>query len=163
MEAVRAGVLRIREALGDEYAHGFNLLHNPVEPAVEEATGDLYLEQGCDVVSASAYMGLTPAVVRFRYTGAYRDERGGAVCPNMVLAKVSRPEVAAHFLSPPPEKLIAEIVAQGGLSPEEAEIAKEIPVAEGITCEADSGGHTDHRPLSIFPAFQNSLTGFSSR
>jgi len=57
MEAVRAGVLEIRQALGDDYAQGFNLLHNPVEPHVEEATVDLYLEQGCKVVSASAYMG----------------------------------------------------------------------------------------------------------
>ncbi|MEE2752007.1 MAG: PfaD family polyunsaturated fatty acid/polyketide biosynthesis protein [Myxococcota bacterium] len=149
MEAVRAGVLEIRKALGDDYAQGFNLLHNPVEPQVEEATVDLYLEQGCRVVSASAYMGLSPAVVRFRYTGAYRDGEGRPVCPNTVLAKVSRPEVAEHFLRPPPAKLLEEIAQNGGLSAVELEVAKELPVAEGITCEADSGGHTDHRPLPV--------------
>jgi len=67
----------------------------------------------------------------------------------MVLAKVSRPEVAEHFLRPPPEKLLEELAQAGALSGVELEVARELPVAEGITCEADSGGHTDHRPLPV--------------
>jgi trans-AT polyketide synthase/acyltransferase/oxidoreductase domain-containing protein len=149
MPAVKEAVPRIREALGEDHAHGFNLLHNPVEPHVEEATVDLFLEHGCRVVSASAYMGLTAAVVRFRFHGASRNEDGTPHCPNTVLAKVSRPEVAEHFLRPPPAKLLDAMVESGALTAEEAGIAKELPVAEGITCEADSGGHTDHRPLPV--------------
>jgi len=147
--AVEAGIQSIKSALGDDVPAGFNLLHNPVEPDVEEKTVDLFLKYDCRMVSASAFMGLTPAVVRYRYTGATRDAEGEIVVPNRLYAKVSRPEVAKHFLSPAPEKLIQELVAAGALSEEAAKIAAVYPMADGITCEADSGGHTDGRPLPV--------------
>jgi PfaD family protein len=71
------------------------------------------------------------------------------VIPNHVFAKVSRPEVAAQFLSPAPAHLLAELVATGRLTAQEAELAALVPMAAEITCEADSGGHTDRRPLSV--------------
>lgn len=147
VEAVERAIVQVRAALGDRPA-GYNLLHNPVEPAVEEATVDLYLKHGCRFVSASAFMGLTPAVVRYRYTGIHRvgDQ---IVCPNHVFAKVSRPEVAVHFLRPPPGELLDELVSRGGLSAQEADLARLYPMADAITAEADSGGHTDRRPLPV--------------
>jgi len=125
---------------------GFNLLHNPVEPAVEEATVDLYLRNGVRTVSASAYMRLTPAIVRFRLAGI-RSRGDQIIVPQRVLAKVSRPEVAEQFLRPAPDALLRELVGAGILSPEQAALAARIPVAEDVTVEADSGGHTDRRPL----------------
>jgi len=66
-----------------------------------------------------------------------------------VIAKVSRPEVAERFLRPPPEPILRELVESGALSPAQARMAAELPVAEHVTGEADSGGHTDHRPLVV--------------
>lgn len=153
IEAVRDGVRAIKAAVGDKPA-GFNLLHNPVEPGVEEATVDLFLEHGCHEVDASAFMGLTPAVVRYRLHGIH-ELNGRIVTPNRVSAKVSRPEVAEPFLRPAPIKLLEGLVAAGHLTPRQAELARKVPVAEDITAEADSGGHTDRRPLSVLvPLFR---------
>jgi trans-AT polyketide synthase/acyltransferase/oxidoreductase domain-containing protein len=148
LAAVADALDEVKAAVG-ERPFGFNLLHNPAEPAVEEATVDLYLERGCRLVSASAFMGLTPALVRFRYTGAAATPDGGVRCPNRVFAKVSRPEVARHFLAPPPEATLRALVEGGWLSREEARLAARAPVADAITCEADSAGHTDRRPLPV--------------
>ena len=145
---------RVEEALRRIQAEaegpwGFNLLHNPVEPAVEEATVDLYLKYGVKRVSASAFMGLTSAVVRYRLHGIHRDESGQIICPNAVFAKVSRPEVAERFLSPAPDELLQQLVERGVLTESQAALAKQVPIAEDITAEADSGGHTDRRPLVV--------------
>ncbi len=148
LATVERELVAIQSAVGD-LPYGFNLLHNPVEPAVEEAMVDLFLAHGCTFVSASAFMGLTPAVVRYRYTGAHQNEEGRWHCPNRVFAKISRSEVATHFLSPAPARLVDELVAAGKLSAVEAEAARTLPVADAITCEADSGGHTDHRPFPV--------------
>ena len=156
IEAVRAGVKTILDAVGAAPA-GFNLLHNPAEPAAEEAVADLYVEAGVRWVSASAYMGLTPAVVRYRYAGIRRGPDGGVICPNRVLAKVSRPEVAEHFMRPAPGELLQALVKRGKLSPEEAELAVGWPMADAITAEADSGGHTDRRPLPVLVPMMRSL------
>jgi PfaD family protein len=147
VDAVRNGVRTIKAALGDAPA-GFNLLHNPAEPAVEEATVDLYLEHGCREVDASAYMALTPAVVRYRLHGITEVD-GRIVLPNRVTAKVSRPEVAEPFLRPAPSRIVEGLVAAGVLTARQAELARHVPVAEDITAEADSGGHTDRRPLPV--------------
>lgn len=50
---------------------------------------------------------------------------------------------------PAPPALLDLLVARGSLTREEAALAALVPVAEDITVEADSGGHTDNRPLSV--------------
>jgi PfaD family protein len=60
--------------------------------------------------------------------------------------------VAEKFISPAPRALLDDLVARGQITVREAELAARIPVAEDITVEADSGGHTDNRPLvSLLP------------
>ena len=71
------------------------------------------------------------------------------MAPNRIIAKVSRVEVASKFLAPPPEKFLRELVAAGEITPEQAEWAARIPMAEDITAEADSGGHTDNQPAIV--------------
>ena len=51
------------------------------------------------------------------------------------------------FLRPAPKKLVDGLVADGVLTRGQAELAALVPVAQDVTAEADSGGHTDHRPL----------------
>ena len=51
-------------------------------------------------------------------------------------------------MRPAPASLIAPLVAAGLVSEEQARLAEEVPMADDITAEADSGGHTDRRPLS---------------
>src|SRR5262249_9692734 len=71
---------------------------------------------------------------------------------NRVLAKVSRVEVAQKFLSPPPPRLLAELVRAGDITEAQALLAARIPVAQDLTVEADSGGHTDNRPaIALLP------------
>ncbi len=131
---------------------GSNLIHSPNEPALEQGIVDLYLRKGITLVSASAYLRMTLPLVQYRVTGIHRDPDGRVVCPNRVFAKISRIEVAEKFFSPPPAKLLAQLVSRGKISNAEAELAAHIPMAEVMTAEADSGGHTDNRPaLALFP------------
>ncbi|MFO0807666.1 MAG: PfaD family polyunsaturated fatty acid/polyketide biosynthesis protein [Gemmataceae bacterium] len=126
---------------------GINLIHSPNEPDHESATVELLLRKGVSLIEASAYLDLTLPVVRYRLAGLHRDPNGCVIAPNRVVAKVSRVEVASKFFAPAPDKLVGELVRSGALTPEQAELAKHVPVAQDLTAEADSGGHTDNRPL----------------
>ena len=131
---------------------GFNLIHSPHDPELEATTVDLYLRRGIRLVSTSAYLDLTLPLVYFRVKGIHTNQNGAIVCPNKVFAKVSRVEVAAKYFSPPPEKLLAQLVDRKMITPQEAKLAGAIPMAEDLTAEADSGGHTDNRPaISLLP------------
>ena len=131
---------------------GFNLLHNPNEPNLEMATVELYLQKNIRHICASAYLNLSLPLVRYRVSGIY-EENGAIICPHKVIGKVSRLEVATRFLSPPPQKMLSELVAMGHISPTQARLATHVSMADDITAEADSGGHTDNRSaLSLFPA-----------
>lgn len=135
---------------------GANLIHSLHEPALEERTVDIFLAHGVTRVSASAFMGLTPAIVRYAFTGVHLDPHGHVVRPNHVFAKISRPETAKAFIAPPPAALLQGLVERGGLTADEAALAARLPVAEDITAESDSGGHTDNRPLgSLFPTIRS--------
>ncbi len=151
-ERVEAAIDTLQASLADA-PYGFNLIHSPNDPALEEAIVDLYLRRKVTRISASAYLRLTPSIVRYRVAGIHRNADGAIVCPNRIKAKVSRVEVATRFFSPPPAKILAALVARGQISAEEAALAAQVPMADDLTAEADSGGHTDNRPaLALLPA-----------
>ncbi len=150
-EAVEDAIDRISTRLGN-LPWGFNLIHSPYEPRLEEAVADLYVRRGVHRVSASAYMNLTLPLVRYRLHGIHADAAGRVITPNRLVAKVSRVEVAQKFLAPAPAKMVAELVSRGELTAEQARMAESIPVAQDLTVEADSGGHTDNRPaIALLP------------
>ncbi len=146
---VEEAVLELKRQLGPDAPYGFNLLHNPYDSKAELDVVNLYLRHEVRRVDAAAFMDLTPAIVLYRARGLKRRADGSIESPNHVFAKVSRPEVAERFLSPAPELLLRELVGAGLLTQDEAALAALIPVAEDLTAEADSGGHTDQRPLSV--------------
>ena len=127
--------------------YAFNLIHSPHEPALERRAVEFYLEHGVHVVEASAYLSLTPYLVAYRAAGLSVDASGKIQVGNRVIAKLSRREVATQFLQPAPEKLLGPLVAQGTITQQQATLAQQVPMADDITVEADSGGHTDNRPL----------------
>ena len=148
VEAVEAAVVDIQRRLGDDApSYGFNLIHSPQEPAIESGAVDVYLRRGVRLVEASAFLDLTLPVVRYRVAGIHRDSRGRVVTPNRIIAKASRVEVATKFLSPPPERFLKELVDRRDITAEQAAMAATVPMADDLTAEADSGGHTDNQPL----------------
>jgi trans-AT polyketide synthase/acyltransferase/oxidoreductase domain-containing protein len=145
------GIRRELDEVGSSW--GSDLIHTPHDPSLEEKLVDLYLRLGVRRVSASAFMRLTPAVVRYACTGLSLSPDGSIRRENHLFAKLSRPETARLFMSPAPAEIVAELVQRGALSDREASLAAHVALAEDITVEADSGGHTDNRPLTaLLPA-----------
>ncbi|OLR94898.1 acyltransferase [Actinokineospora bangkokensis] len=131
---------------------GVNLLAMPDNPALERDLADLCVRRGVRHVEAAGFTDVTAALVRYRFAGAHLDATGRAVAPRLLLAKVSRPEVAARFLAPPPGAVLAGLVASGALTAREAAAAERLPVATDLCAEADSAGHTDARsPFALVP------------
>ncbi len=154
IEEVEAAIDQLQSSVPD-CSWGFNLIHSPSEPELENALVDLYLRRGITLVEASAFLALTPALVRYRTHGISRDAEGRIITPNRIIAKISREEVAARFFAPPPERFLRKLVDSGQLTAEQAEWAGEIPMAQDVTVESDSGGHTDNRPaLALFPTIK---------
>lgn len=150
---IEKNIHTIKSQLHDSsFAWGSNLIHSPNEPHLEAAAVDLYLRYQVRRVSASAYMALNPNIVYYACKGLTIDPSGNIVRQNHIIAKLSRPEIAQLFLAPAPADMVQSLVQAGKLSPQEAQLAAHISLAEDITVEADSGGHTDNRPLSaLFP------------
>jgi len=148
---IEEAIDRLQRNLGDS-PYGFNLIHSPNEPDLEAAVVGLYLRRGVRLVSASAYLDLTLPLVRYRVAGIHRDAQGRVVCPNRVIGKVSRVEVARKFFAPPPADFLRTLVEAGEITHEQAAMAESVPVAQDVTVEADSAGHTDNRPaVALIP------------
>jgi len=83
---------------------GVNLIHSPGQPELEMTLAELFLRKQVRLVSASAYVEPNLPLVYFRAKGAHRAPDGRIVCPNEIIGKVSRVEVARKFLAPPAAK-----------------------------------------------------------
>lgn len=146
IERIAADLDRLLAAC-DGCTFAVNFIHQPQEPQQEEALADLLLAKNIRLVEASAFMKLSKALVRYRVKGLRRAADGRIEAPHQLIGKVSRLEVARHFWSPPPRALLDELLREGQITAEEHALAAHIPVAVDVTVEADSGGHTDNRPL----------------
>jgi len=133
----------IQKELSDGEAYGMNLIHNPANPDKEERTIDLFLAYGVTKIEAAAFMGMTPALVKYHAKGLKKDQQGKIIALNKIIAKVSRPEVAEAFLSPAPDQVLNKLLVENKITEEEAELSKKVPMADDICLEADSAGHTD--------------------
>ncbi len=150
--ALESTIQRIKQELPNG-PYAFNLIHNPFIEALERASVDLYLKNNVNTVEASAYMDLTPYVVHYRVAGLSEAADGTVQIKNRIIAKISRREVAIKFMEPAPEKFLAKLLEQGLITQDQANLARKVPIADDITVEADSGGHTDNRPLvSLLPS-----------
>ncbi|MFJ8806890.1 ACP S-malonyltransferase [Streptomyces sp. NPDC102490] len=143
LDTVDKALAELARTPGLDGRYGVNVLHDLTRPGAEDALTDLLLRHDVRHVEAAAFTAVTPALVRFRFTGAHRTPDGTPVAVRTLVAKCSRPEVAAHFMAPPAEELLRRLVARGALTAAEADAARGLPVAQDICVEGDSAGHTD--------------------
>ena len=150
LEVVAREIDKMKAALGDK-PFLVNMLSNR-NADMEMQLAQLLIDKEVLGVEASAFIVPSEALVYFRVKGI-REEAGKIVIPHKIIAKVSREEVLEKFVSPPADDLVASLLEAGRITAEEAILARRIPMADDITAEADSGGHTDGRPLvSMLPA-----------
>lgn len=145
-QRVEQAIDTIQRALPTE-SYAFNLIHSPNEPLLEEGAVAHFLQRGVHVVEASAFLRLTLNIVHYRVAGLSAGPDGQVVIGNRVIAKISRQEVARYFMEPAPQRYLDQLLEQGKITPQQAALAAQVPMADDITVEADSGGHTDNRPL----------------
>ncbi|MDX8147211.1 ACP S-malonyltransferase [Lentzea sp. BCCO 10_0061] len=140
---VERGIKEIQAAVGQDGPYGVNFIANHDDPASEQELVDLLLRHHVRTIEASAFIQMTPALVRYRATGLRRGPGGAPICDHRVVAKVSRPEVAAAFLAPPPDAVLDGLLTAGAIGADQAELARRVPMSHDVIVEADSGGHTD--------------------
>jgi len=151
-EKIEEGIKKIKEALNG-LPFLINLINSPFEPSLEERTVDLFLQHSIKAIEASAYLTITKNLVRYRASGLSLDPNGNIVINHRIIAKVSRKEVAIKFMEPASDEILKSLLEEGKINSEQARLAGLVPMADDITVEADSGGHTDNRPLvSVLPA-----------
>ncbi|TMP29328.1 2-nitropropane dioxygenase [Pseudoalteromonas rubra] len=155
VDVVDQALSEIQNALSKEQRFGLNLVCNLTQPEQEMALVELCLKRQIRCLEAAAFIRITPALVLYRLRGLVRDEQGQVVSTNKLMAKVSRPEVASVFLSPAPDNIVAQLLADKQITLEQAELSKQIAMCDDLCVEADSGGHTDQgMPAVLLPAMQ---------
>jgi PfaD family protein len=143
---MESAIQQIQAALpGKPYA--VNLLNSPFEPERERQTVDLLLKHQVRTLEASAFLSMTRGLVLYRAAGLKVLPDGSPDIQNRVIAKISRKEIARRFMRPAPQDILQALVSEGKITQQQANLAQKVPVADDITVEADSGGHTDNRPL----------------
>jgi trans-AT polyketide synthase/acyltransferase/oxidoreductase domain-containing protein len=140
---IEEAIKYIQRELKDGQAYGMNFLYDPGNPEKEERVINLYFKYGVHIIEASAFMGITTSLIWYKAKGLRRNEKGFIESNHKIIAKISRPEVAEAFMSPAPARLVEKLLSEGKITEEEAILLKDVPVANDLCVEADSGGHTD--------------------
>ena len=144
-------ILRIQKELPNK-PYAFNLI-NPFSDELERRAVELYLKHGVATIEASAYIDLSPHIVYYRAAGLSLNSKNEIEIKNRIIAKSSRREVFTKFLEPAPDKFLQPLLEQQLITEAQAKLARQVPMADDLTVEADSGGHTDNRPLvSLLPS-----------
>lgn len=86
-------------------------------------------------------------LVRFRAQGLARGPGGRVQSRHRLFVQVSNPDAAAAWMRPAPSALLDALVARGQLTPEEASLARRVPVAGDLIAAGHVGGRTERWPL----------------
>ena len=151
-DILEKAIIEIKEQLPNG-PFSFNMLHVPGDHSREERVINLYLKYKITTIEASAYIHPTKAIIKYRVLGLFKDENGLVKSKNKIIAKLSRKEVAERFMSAPDMDIVQSLYENGDISLEQLEMSSQIKMADDITFEADSGGHTDGQSLiAAFPS-----------
>jgi trans-AT polyketide synthase/acyltransferase/oxidoreductase domain-containing protein len=142
-DAIEEKITEVQRELRAGEPFGVNFLADHDDPAAERRVAEMLMRRGVSIVEAAAFIQMTPALVLYRARGMRRATGGAPECGHRILAKVSRPEVARAFMAPPPGKVVEELLREGAITREQADLVRQVPMSHDITVEADSGGHTD--------------------
>lgn len=154
LDQVESSLKHIRSNIGPDRMFAVNHLSQPGKAHEEERRVDLWLQHGIKLIEAAAFVSISPALVRYRILGLLRDGRD-VICSHRIMAKVSDPRVAKAFMSPPPPPIIQNLRKGGQITSEQAEMAAKIPMADSLTVESDSGGHTSQGlPAILIPTIR---------
>jgi trans-AT polyketide synthase, acyltransferase and oxidoreductase domains len=134
--------------------YGVNLTYEPYGAGREDELVDLLLASDVRCLEVGTYVTVTPALVRYRLRGAHRSTDDRVVVPRRLLAKVSRPDVAEQFLSPPPGDIVTRLREQGAITDAEAAVAALVPMADDLCALGDTGGYTE---MGVLPAVLPSI------
>jgi len=149
LNKIEENIQVIQSKLANNEVYGMNLVANYEKNEMEMEMVNLFLRYNIRNIEAAAFMQITPALALFRIKGISRDNNGNVICSNNIMAKVSRPEVAEVFLSPPSNEIVSDLLTNGHITTEQAALAKNIPVCSDLCVEADSGGHTDRGVATV--------------
>lgn len=153
LEKLRADLQSIKYRVGNNKTFGVNVTHNSRKPEAELNVIKLLLEEKITVIEASGYISITKPLVLFRLKGIHKSSGRSVICRNKIMAKTSLPDCMKAFMSCPPQKYVDELLQERMITAEEAELAQFVTMADDITIEADSGGHTDcGNPNVLIPA-----------
>ncbi|GGR23375.1 PfaD family polyunsaturated fatty acid/polyketide biosynthesis protein [Streptomyces netropsis] len=157
---IAAALRTLGDRLGPAAPFGVNLTHRPFDPTAEDDVVDAALHAGVRFLEASAYVRITPALVRYRLRGARVLADGRAHAPRKLLAKVTRPDGARLFLGPAPARLVTRLRTEGAITAGEAAAAPLLPMADDLCATGDAGGYTD---MGVLPALLPSVIRLRDR
>jgi trans-AT polyketide synthase/acyltransferase/oxidoreductase domain-containing protein len=146
---VESAVKQIQSAVNATEAYGVSVICNNNHPHHENALVDLLLKHRVRNLEVVDCIQVTTALLRYRLKGLSRQANGEVVCANRVLARVTHPDVAALFLSPAPERLVNKLLAENKITPQEADLAAKVPLADDVCIEANSGWHSDNGAAQV--------------
>ena len=152
MREVEDSIIAIRAATAEHAPFGVNFISHLNRPQLEDELTDILLKFNVRCIEASAFMEVSPALVRYRAHGL-RSEGEKIRADNRVIAKLSHPDVAARFLASAPEAIIIALLEKRAISSDQAELLRHVPMCDAVCVESDSGGHTDQgMPFVLIPA-----------
>jgi trans-AT polyketide synthase/acyltransferase/oxidoreductase domain-containing protein len=131
VSAIEESIQSIRRSLDAGEPFGVQLAASPDDPESEMAVVDLCLRYGVRCLEATGFIAPSPALIRYRLKGLAKDCK--------VIVRVSRPDVAATFLEPPPEAVVGELLRAGLVSRDEMQRAQGYPLVDDLCVEGDAG------------------------
>ena len=156
VDDIRMKIKTLREGTLKNPGLGYRFhVHNSV---YEEERFMVALDEDIRRVYVSHYLRPTKAMVHYRVKGMNKDSQGRIVAPHSLFARVSEASVALHFATPPSMDILNELVAEGRITKEEAELGAKMPVSQDLVVEPEfSKGGVKQDLLSLYPSVKSEL------
>lgn len=152
---IEQGLSYITNSLDITDPFGVNIVYNYKQPDKEFKIIELVLKYGIKNIEISDFIDVPLSLVYYRVSGLLQGEDGRVICKHKIICKVSKPDIAIAFMSPPPTALVEKLLQNNKITKEQADMAQLITMSDDICVMTDPGGHTERQQFNvIFPAIK---------
>lgn len=132
--------------------YGVSVNFDLADPNYEKELIELLIRENINLLHVSGYFNVTESLVLYKLKGIKKLDNGRIICPNRILLKTSRPEIAQAFMEPASDDMLKKLKEEGKITEEQALLAKKIPVADDVCVMSAAAHKTGMIPLkSLLP------------
>jgi PfaD family protein len=157
IDEISEKICQLRQG-ADSKAIGLGYRFHAYNNDYEQKRMALAIEEDISRIYISGYLRASKSMIHYRVKGMKKRPDGAIEVPHSIFARVTDSAIALYFASPPPADILDELLSEGLITSEEADLGSKMPISQDLIVEPElNKGGLKQDLFSLYPSVKAEL------